>query len=105
MKRRLSLAVITLIVTATTASAADLAKRSRIGEIFAEPAERHAAMDRSNPLDGLPIPYSTLSNPLWARGGYNYGSYYSSFNSAYYGGPNMPYFVMLPYACKFAGYC
>jgi hypothetical protein len=88
------------------ASAADLAKPSRIGEIFAEPAERHADMDRPNPYYGPVVPYSRLPNPIWAQGGYNYGSYFSSFNGgAYYGGPNMPYVVLLPYACKFYGYC
>jgi hypothetical protein len=106
MPRRIMLSVFAIAVTAMTARAADLPNRSRLGAIFAEPAEvgRDASPPRgySAPIIG----YNVLPNPPWARGGYNYGSPFFYFDSGpYYGGPYVPPTVRLPYVCGFYGYC
>jgi hypothetical protein len=106
MPRRIMLSVLAVALTAITAHAADLPARTRLGTIFAEPAEAggyvHSPRGYSAPIVG----YNALPNPPWARGGYNYGSSFSYFDSGpYYGGPYVSPVVRLPYACGFYGYC
>ena len=107
MSRRMMLSAFAIALTATTAGAADLRTQSRLGAIFAEPAEAHpttyrAASEYSAPV----IPYNLLPNPLWNRGTYNYGSSWSYYYpGSYYGGPYVSYAVRLPYVCGLYGYC
>jgi hypothetical protein len=107
MSRRMMLSAFAIALTATTAGAADLRTQSRLGAIFAEPAEAHpttyrAASEYSAPV----IPYNLLPNPLWNRGTYNYGSSWSyAYPGSYYGGPYVSYAVRLPYVCGLYGYC
>jgi hypothetical protein len=105
MPRAILRSVVALAFTAVTANAADLASRSRIGDIFAEPAAPRSDLDRRNLAPGPVIPYTELPNPVWARGGYNYGSAFSYASGPYYGGGGVTYIFRLPYACKFYGYC
>jgi hypothetical protein len=106
MSRRIVLSVFATAVTAMTASAADLPTQSRLGAIFAEPAEvgveAYEVREYSAPI----IPYNLLPNPLWNRGMYNYGSSWSYYYPGpYYGGPYVSYAVRLPYVCGLYGYC
>ena len=108
MSRRIMLLVFAVTVSAMAASAADLPAQSKIGAIFAEPTEAGPADYRSPVYFEPIIPYNNLPNPIWARGGYNYGSPWSYYyGGSYYGGPYYggPYVVRLPYVCSFYGYC
>ena len=109
MPRRIVLSVFVAAVTAGTAGAADLPAQSRIGAIFAEPAEAHPTAYRSRDVSTTVIPvmpYNLLPNPPWNNGIYNYGSAWSyGYGGAYYGGPYVSYAVRLPYVCSFYGYC
>jgi hypothetical protein len=106
MPRRIMLSVFALAVTAMTAGAADLPTQSRLGAIFAEPAEVHPARYRSAEYSAPVIGYSLLPSPPWARGGYYYGSPWSYYyGGPYYGGPYSPSAIRLPYVCGLYGYC
>jgi hypothetical protein len=109
MPRRTMLCVLALAAT-TAADAADLPTQSRLGAIFAEPAEApspaHPTAYRSTAFPGPIIPYTNLPDPLWNRGNYNYGSAWAYYDPGpYYGGPYVPSFVRLPYVCGLYGYC
>jgi hypothetical protein len=104
MPRRIMLSVFATALTAMTAGAADLPAQSRLGAIFAEPAEVHPTAYRSREVSAPVIPYNLLPNPPWNRGGYYYGSSWSYYNGGpYYGGTF--YSARLPYVCGFFGYC
>jgi hypothetical protein len=106
MPRWMMLPAFAIALTATTAGAADLPTQSRLGAIFAEPAEVHPAASRSHEVSAPVIPYNLLPNPLWNRGTYNYGSSWSyAYPGPYYGGPYVSYAVRLPYVCGLYGYC
>lgn len=106
MLRRMMLSVFAIIATGTGASAADLPAQSRLGAIFAEPGEVRTVVVRPRETSAPIIPYNLLPNPLWARGGYYYGSSWSYYYpGAYYGGPYDTDGPRLPYVCGFFGYC
>ena len=107
MPRRIMLSVLTLAVTAVTAGAADLPAQSKLGAIFAEPAQPRAEAVRSREYSGPVIAYSLLPDPVWNRGGSNYGSSWSYYyGGPYYGGAgSTPSFIRLPYVCGLYGYC
>ena len=108
MPRRIMLSVFATFVTAVTASAADLPTQSRLGKIFAEPAETGVEVQAVRPREvwGPIIPYNNLPNPVWNRGVYNYGSSWSWYNPGPdYGGPYVSYVFRLPYVCGLYGYC
>ena len=103
MPRRILLSVFAITLTATCARAADLPIQSRLGALFAEPAEVRAVRSRERvaPI----IPYNGLPNPIWARGGYYYGSSWSYYyGGPYYGAPTV-LGGRLPYVCGLYGYC
>jgi hypothetical protein len=106
MSCRIMLAVLTLVISAEMASAADLSTQSRLGAIFAEPAEVGPEVYRSVEYSAPIIPFNLLPNPLWNRGGYYYGSAWSYYYPGpYYGAPYTSYAVRLPYVCGLYGYC
>jgi hypothetical protein len=108
MLRRIMLSVFAVLVTALTAGAADLPTQSRLGSIFAEPAEARVEIPavRSREYVGPIIPYSNLPDPVWNRGGAYYGSSWSYYyGGPYYGGSPSPSFIRLPYVCGLYGYC
>jgi hypothetical protein len=106
MPRRIMLSVFALAVTVVTAVAADLPTQSRLGAIFAEPAEVRNPADRTRGYSAPIIGFNQLPAPTWARGGYYYGSPWSYFDSGpYYGGNSSPSFIRLPYVCGLYGYC
>ena len=83
MPRRIMLSVFAIMLAAVTARAADLPVQSRLGAVFAEPAEIRGRAYPAREYVAPIIPYNNLPNPIWARGGYYYGSSWSY----YYGGP------------------
>jgi hypothetical protein len=109
MSRRIMLSIFATAVTTATASAADLPTRSRLGAIFAEPADVRVEVYRAREYRDYAapiIPYTNLPNPLWNRGTYNYGSSWSwYYPGPYYGGPYQGYATRLPYVCGLYGYC
>jgi hypothetical protein len=107
MPRRIMLSVFALTMTAMAAGAADLPPaQSRLGAIFAEPAEPDATVYRSREYPAPIIPYNLLPNPTWNRGVYNYGSSWSYYYPGpYYGGPYYTDGARLPYVCGLYGYC
>ena len=106
MSRRIMLSVFALAVTVMPANAADLPTQSRLGAIFAEPAEARLYVDRSGEYSAPIIAYNLLPPLPWARGGYYYGSPWSYYYPGpYYGGPYTAYGARLPYVCGLYGYC
>jgi hypothetical protein len=106
MPRRIMLSVLAIAVTATAACAADLPAQSRLGAIFAEPAEAGPQAYRVREFSAPVIGYSLLPDPVWNRGIYNYGSSWSYYyGGPYYGGPYVSAIVRLPYVCGLYGYC
>jgi hypothetical protein len=106
MSRRVMLSAFAIALTATTAGAADLSTQSRLGAIFAEPAEAPPTAYRASEYSAPVIPYNLLPNPLWNRGNYYYGSSWSyAYPGPYYGGSYVSYAVRLPYVCGLYGYC
>src|SRR5258708_8650464 len=105
MPRRIVLSVFALAAAGMTASAADLPTQSRLGAIFAEPAEVRVEVYREREYSAPIIPYNLLPNPLWNRGTYNYGSSWSyQYPGPYYGGPPFSDALRLPYCYGFFGY-
>ena len=110
MSRRIMLSVFVLAVGAMTAEAADLPTQSRLGAIFAEPAEVppavYAGAYQTAAFPGPIIAYNLLPNPPWNRGNYYYGSSWSYYYPGpYYGGPYYTDGLRLPYVCGLYGYC
>ncbi len=106
MSRAIMLSAFAIAVTAMTAQAADLPTQSRLGAIFAEPAQARVYVDRSIEYSAPIIAYNLLPPLPWARGGYYYGSPWSYYYPGpYYGGPYTDYGVRLPYVCSLYGYC
>jgi len=101
------LSVFAIIATGMTASAADLPTQSRLGAIFAEPHEAPPVAYRARENYSAPIiAYNLLPAPIWARGGYYYGSSWSYYDGGpYYGGPTVFNGGRLPYVCGLYGYC
>ena len=103
-------AVSALAVSTISAVGADLPAHSRLGAVFAEPAEVRAAVRRAPefvPEYETPIiAYNLWPDFAWSRGGYYYGSRYSYIDTGpYYGGPYASEGLRLPYACGLYGYC
>jgi hypothetical protein len=106
MPRRIMLSIFALAVSGIAANAADLPRQSKLGAIFAEPAEVRADADRSAEHAAPVIAFNLLPNPPWNRGGAYYGSAWSYYYPGpYYGGPYATDGARLPYVCGFFGYC
>jgi hypothetical protein len=104
MSRRIMLSVFAVTVSGMAVSAADLSTQSRLGAIFAEPAEVRTRVVRSREDTEQIMPFNLLPNSPWNRGGYYYGSSWSYSGGPYYGGT----FTLggrLPYVCGLYGYC
>jgi hypothetical protein len=106
MPRRIMLSIFVTVVSGIAANAADLPLQSKLGAIFAEPAEVRADADRSEKHVAPVIAFNLLPNPPWNRGGAYYGSSWSYYYPGpYYGGPYDTDGARLPYVCGFFGYC
>ena len=107
MPRRIMLSILAIAVVTTTTHAADLPAQSKLGAIFAEPAPARVEAVRSREYSGPVIPYSMLPDPVWNRGGSNYGSSWSYYygGASYGGAGSTPSFIRLPYVCGLYGYC
>ena len=106
MPRRITLSTFAIALSATFARAADLSAQSRLGAIFAEPAEVRVYTVR--PVREAPsiTPYNLIPVLPWERGGYYYGSPWSYYYPGpYYGGSYEWYGNRLPYVCGLYGYC
>ena len=97
MRHRTVFCLLTLLA-ASSAQAADLPAHSRLGAVFAEPAEVVVIAERPVPLVDVP---TVLIYPLPGYYGrfnsFNYRSYYSTSPTEIFG--------RLPYACGTYGYC
>lgn len=109
MLRRLILSIVAvsaLAVSTMPAVGADLPAQSRLGAVFAEPAEVRAGARRGPEYEVPIIAYNLWPDFAWSRGGYYYGSRYSYIDTGpYYGGPYASEGLRLPYACGLFGYC
>jgi hypothetical protein len=106
MSRRIMLSVFAIAVSAITARAADLPAQGKIGAIFAESSEAPPVAYRAGRYPAPIIAYNLLPAPIWARGGYYYGSPWSYYyGGPYYGGPYYYDGARLPYVCGLYGYC
>jgi len=106
MPRRIVLSVFLTAINTLAANAADLPVQSQLGAIFAEPAEVRVSTYRSVKKAAPIIPFNLIPVFPWARGGYYYGSPWSSYYPGpYYGGPYAWYGTRLPYVCGLYGYC
>ena len=98
MPRLTILCLLAAICSTQGARAADLPAYSRLGAVFAEPAEVVVIREPQVPLVYVP---SVLIAPL--------PGYYGRFNSfnyqSYYGTSPTEIFGRLPYACGTYGYC
>jgi hypothetical protein len=102
MPRRTMLSIFVIASIAVPAQAADLPARSRLGAVFAEPAE---AAPRGNRTDGGPIVvYAPEVGFAPLVTGY-YGKPNSYHHAPYYGSSIFDWAPRLPYACGFYGYC
>lgn len=98
---RYGLAVI-LIAWASSAFAADLARHSPLGEVFAERSARvvvrGSVQTVQEPDDGFPIRLAPRTPGYYGRQtDYHYRSYYGTAPETI--------FTRLPYACGFVGLC
>jgi hypothetical protein len=100
MLSRLALSAIALALTGTAASAADLPARSRLGAIFAEPAEVGPAY-RSAEVTVVDVPWMATSPRVPGYYGRPGDFYYTS----YYGTDPGIIFGRLPYACWYYSNC
>jgi hypothetical protein len=105
MPRSTTLSMFALAVSCVTAGAADLPPQSRLGAIFAEPAEPRPYAVRQYKYHAPIIAYNAFPNMPWASGGYYYGSPYYYYRHEYYGGPYQGSGFRLPYVCGLYGYC
>jgi hypothetical protein len=95
-----------LAVSTISAAGADLPAQSRLGAVFAEPAEVRAGVRAVPEYETPIIAYNLWPDFAWSRGGYYYGSRYSYIDTGpYYGGPYASEGLRLPYACGLYGYC
>jgi hypothetical protein len=101
MPRRITLSVFVFATAAMPALAADLPAHSRIGAVFAEPAEAPQAVQDKN--DG-PFIYAPEADIQPLVTGY-YGKPNSYYHKSYYGSTYFDWGFRLPYACGFYGYC
>jgi hypothetical protein len=100
------LTVFATALAGISANAADLPTQSRLGQIFAEPAEMRPETLLPQQHTGPIIPFNLLPDPVWNRGSAYYGSSWSYYNGGpYYGGDYSPSAVRLPYVCGLYGYC
>ena len=101
MLRLWSACAVMLSLTGGAAQAADLARQSRLGAVFAEPVAPRGPIGREVRSEFVYAPEVDI-RPLVQ--GY-YGKPNSFFYSSYYGTPPAVIFGRLPYACGSYGYC
>jgi hypothetical protein len=100
MPHSILLSAFAVAVMAMPARAADLPVRSRLGAVFAEPAEVAAADRATDAPAGVYVPWVAAR----ALPGY-YGRPNSFAYTPYYGSSPDAWASRLPYACHFYGYC
>lgn len=101
MSRSLLLSGFAISFIATSVQAADLPGRSRLGAVFAEPAETAVVVDQPAALPVVAYTPRLVFQPL---PGY-YGKPNSYAYAPYYGGSFGEWASRLPYACHSYGYC
>jgi hypothetical protein len=101
MPVRTALTAIVLALGAVSAQAADLPTRSRLGAVFAEPAEIGSRADRSGEVTVVEVPWMATSPRI---PGY-YGRPGSFYYTSYYGTDPGIIFGRLPYACWYYSSC
>lgn len=98
---KLSLSAVALAVTAMAANAADLPARTRLGLVFADPAESRPGAFQTTDISAAIVARLMISPPV---PGY-YGKPSDFDYSPYYGGSSDTFYDRLPYACGRYGYC
>jgi hypothetical protein len=101
MPVRSALSAIVLTLLAFTAQAADLPARTRLGAIFAEPADVGRRGDRSAEVVVVEVPWMATSPRIPGYYGRRGDFYYTS----YYGTEPGIIFGRLPYACWYYSSC
>jgi hypothetical protein len=101
MPVRLALSTIALALTGMTAGAADLPARSRLGAIFAEPAEVGPTVYRPAEVAVVEVPWMSTSPRI---PGY-YGRWGDFYYTSYYGTSPGIIFGRLPYTCYYYSAC
>lgn len=101
MLTRLALSAVALIFTGMAAGAADLPARSRLGAVFAEPAEAGSSRYRSAEVTVVEVPWMATSPRIPGYYGRPGDFYYTS----YYGTDPGIIFGRLPYACWYYSSC
>jgi hypothetical protein len=101
MLTRLALSAVALILTGMAAGAADLPARSRLGAVFAEPAEVGPRGYRSAEVTVVDVPWMATSPRIPGYYGRPGNFYYTS----YYGTDPGIIFGRLPYACWYYSSC
>ena len=101
MPRRLVAFAFALSLTGGTTQAADLARHSLLGAVFAEPVAPQATVGRKVETEFVYAPEVDIRPVVQ---GY-YGKPNSFFYHSYYGTPPSVIFGRLPYACGSYGYC
>jgi hypothetical protein len=101
MPRSMMMSAFAIALTAMPAHAADLPVRSRLGAVFAEPAEAATVAGRTSDSPAAVWLSGLAARPL---PGY-YGRPKSFAYSSYYGSSPDDWASRLPYACHFYGYC
>jgi hypothetical protein len=101
MPRSIILSAFAIASIAIPAQAADLPARSRLGAVFAEPAEAGVVVERTAETPVVAYTPDLVLRPL---PGY-YGKPNSFAYSPYYGSSSGEWAFRLPYACHYYGYC
>ena len=102
MLRPLAVAALAVLATPDAAGAADLARQSRLGAVFAEPAQRTARVEL--PIEEPIVRYAPEVDVPSVVHGY-YGKPNSYYYRSYYGTAPELIFNRAPYGCGFYGYC
>ena len=101
MPRLFAVSAVVLSLMGGATQAADLARQSRLGAVFAESAAPRGPIGREVKSEFVYAPEVDI-RPLVQ--GY-YGKPNSFFYRSYYGTPSSVIFGRLPYACGSYGYC
>jgi hypothetical protein len=100
MPTKLLLAVVALALSASSAGAADLARRSPIGAVF---SDQPVAVTRARPVETEAVDIGFVRTSPRVPG--YYGDRGDFFYQNYYGTPRATIFERLPYACVLALFC
>lgn len=100
MPTKFLLAVVAFALSANTAGAADLARRTALGNLF---SDRPVVVERGRPVETETVAAGFVRTSPRVPG--YYGDRGDFFYQNYYGTPRSVIFERLPYACVLALFC